>query len=148
MWLTLFTVGLLLLTVGLICLWKAGVGGEFLEFQMNDFVNLTLSSQGVQEGDWAATWVERGLSVDEEHTDIFYWSGLGLVAGFVVYLIFICIASKQINKTIDLVEEATQVLHNSVGVVLVPLVTVGLQFPLFCFSLHSIVFIWTSDEET
>ena len=65
-WLTLFTVGLLLLTVGLICLWKAGVGGEFLQFQMNDLVNLTLSSQGVQEGDWAATWVERGLSVDEE----------------------------------------------------------------------------------
>ena len=147
-WLTLFTVGLLLLTVGLICLWKAGVGGEFFESTFNDLVNRTLSSQGVQEGDWAATWVERGLSVDEEHTDIFYWSGLGLVAGFVVYLIFICIASKQINKTIDLVEEATQVLHNSVGVVLVPLVTVGLQFLLFCFSLLSIVFIWTSDEET
>ena len=100
------------------------------------------------EGFKSHALVQSALEVDESLREMYKWLAVILGILWIIVVIFICMASKQIKRTTALVSEGTRVVKNSPGMVFVPMAIYCCQIVTLAVCAFILAYIWTDPAKS
>ena len=156
--LVLLLIGLLLLSATLLFLYKGGLGGNYVGALVNisldqiHKVELSLETSSPEayeliESTLANPLVANALTIEADMVTAYKWLALVMGILFIIHLLVVCLASRQIERTTRLVVIATQVVKSAPGMVIFPLFISAIQVCLMGLAAVSLAYL-LSDHKT